>query len=282
MSDASTPGTGRRVMASLAITLERDALSAVAYPPSTWDLRGPVAARLLSPPDISLWLYGLTVSAGSELRWSSAHGDEAVYVLAGSVDVAGRPEAAAVAAGGAVIVESGVAARVVATSDCQLLHFGSVFTEPPADGPYGAPWVHGHVVHAVGAGGVYAAVGEGRDTRFYADSSCPTCRITLMRTGRDAAYISPAHSHSQDELIHVLSGEITLGRSTVGPGDTLWVQADRRYTFTGGSKGFSFLNYRRDASLHAVVRGGEPKLEGGATHGFAHVADVVDVSPRDG
>lgn len=269
-------------MASLAITLERDAPAAVAYPPSTWELQGRLDARLLSPPDIPLWLYRISLGAGSELRWSDVHGDEALYVLAGSLEVAGRPQDATVVVGGAVIVESGVAAKVFATSDCQLLHFGSAFSEPPVDGPYGAPSAQGHVVHAVGPGGVYAAVGDGRDTRFYADSSCPTCRITLMRTGRDAAYTSPAHSHSQDELIHVLSGEITLGHSTLGPGDTLYVQADRRYTFTGGTEGFSFLNYRRDASLHAIVRGGEPKLEGGATHGFTHVADVVDVSAPDG
>jgi uncharacterized cupin superfamily protein len=269
-------------MASLAITLERDAPEAIAYPPPAWELREPVQARLLSPPDISLWLYRITLGAGSELRWTDQHGDEAVYVLAGDLRVVGRPEEASVGAGGAVIVESGVATRVLATSDCQLLHFGSTRSDPPTDGPYGPPSPHGHVVHAVGPGGVYAAVGEGRDTRFYADSSCPTCRITLMRTGRDAAYASPAHSHSQDELIHLLSGEITLGHSTLGPGDTLYVQADRRYTFTGGPNGFSFLNYRRDASMHAVVRGGEPKLEGGATHGFAHVADSVDVSPPSG
>jgi quercetin dioxygenase-like cupin family protein len=269
-------------MPNLAIMFERDAPAAVAYPSLTWELRGSVEARLLSPPDVSLWLYRITLGAGSELRWSSRHGDQAVYVLAGSLSVAGRPEGTNVAAGGALIVESGVSAEVFASSDAQLLHFGSADSDPPVDGPYGAPSAHGHVVHAVGPGGVFAAVGDGRDTRFYADSSCPTCRITLMRTGRDAAYVSPAHSHSQDELIHLLSGEITVGRNTLGPGDTLYVQAGRRYTFTGGSEGFSFLNYRRDASLHAIVRGGEPKLEGGAAHGFRHVADSVDVTPRDG
>jgi hypothetical protein len=92
--------------------------------------------------------------------------------------------------------------------------------------------------------------------------------------------VSAPHSHSQDELIHVLTGQIALGRATLGPGDTLYVQAHRRYTFTGGPDGFSFLNYRPDASLHAVVRGGEPRLEGGAAHGFTHTADVVDVSTR--
>jgi hypothetical protein len=102
-----------------------------------------------------------------------------------------------------------------------------------------------------------------------------------MRTSRDGPYVSAPHSHSQAELIHLLSGQITLGRTTLGPGDTLYVQADRRYAFTGGPDGFSFLNYRRDASLNAVVRGGEPRLEGGAAHGFTRIADAVDVSPRE-
>jgi quercetin dioxygenase-like cupin family protein len=266
-------------MASLEITLDRDAATAIGYPPPTWDVQGPADARLLSPSGISLWLYRISLGEGSRLRWASRHGDEAVYVLAGSLRVAGRREDTDVIAGGAAIVESGVSTEVLATSDCQLLHFGAASSEPPVAGPYGAPMAGGHVVHAVGPAGSYAAVGEGRDTRFYADSSCPTCRITLLRTGRAGPYLSAPHSHSQDELIHVLSGQITLGRTTLGPGDTLYVQADRRYTFTGGPDGFSFLNYRRDASLHAVVRGGEPRLEGGAAHGFTHVADVVDVSP---
>lgn len=255
-------------MASLQITLERDAAAAVAYPPTTWDVREPSDARLLSPSGISLWLYRITLGAGSRLRWADHHGDEAVYVLAGGL----RVGAAEVVAGGAAIVESGVSTEVLATADCRLLHFG-------AAGQYHAPAAGGHVVHAVGPAGVYAALGAGRDTRFYADSSCPTCRITLMRTGRDGPYVSAPHSHSQDELIHVLSGQIALGRTTLGPGDTLYVQAHRRYTFAGGPDGFSFLNYRPDASLHSVVRGGEPRLEGGAAHGFTHVADVVDVSP---
>jgi hypothetical protein len=264
-------------MASLQITLDTDAAAALAYPPPAWDVREPLDARLLSPSGISLWLYRITLGAGSQLRWGSRHGDEAVYVLAGRLLVGD----AEVVAGGAAIVESGVSIEVLATSDCQLLHFGADSTDAPPDGPYGAPTADGHVVHAVGPAGVYAAAGDGRDTRFFADSSCPTCRLTLMRTGRDGPYVSAPHSHSQDELIHVLSGQITLGRTTMGPGDTLYVQAHRRYTFTGGPDGFSFLNYRPDASLHAVVRGGEPKLEGGAAHGFTRIADLVDVSPRE-
>jgi hypothetical protein len=98
--------------------------------------------------------------------------------------------------------------------------------------------------------------------------------MTLMQTARSARYQSPAHSHSQDELIHLLSGEITIGRDVLMRGDTLYVPADRRYTFTSGDSGFSFLNYRRDASFHAVVRGGEPVLEGAATHGFDFIGDI--------
>ena len=52
--------------------------------------------------------------------------------------------------------------------------------------------------------------------------------------------------HLQDELIDLLAGSITIGRETLVSGDTLFIEADRRYTFTGGDTGFSFLNYRRE------------------------------------
>jgi uncharacterized cupin superfamily protein len=244
------------------------------YPPASWTLAQGDRVRRLSPPGVSLWLYDVTLSAGSLLCWGARHGDEALYVLAGSIALAGSRERM-VPAGGALIVEAGVACEARLTEPARVLHMGPTDPQPPSSGPYGPALAEGHGVHAVGPRGVYARSEVGRDTRFFADSSCPTCRLTLMKTGRDELYVSEAHSHSQDELIHLLSGEITVGRQTLGPGDTLFVGADRRYTFTSGAAGFSFLNYRRDASLHTPVRGGSPMLEGGATHGFAHVGDLL-------
>lgn len=266
-------------MPAIAVVPGLDAPEAVDYPPPAWTVMGVPDARRLSPSDSSLWLFRLTVGTGSVLRWREDHGDEAVYVASGILRVVSGESSQDVPAGGSVIVESGVPAEVVAVQDAALLHMGATDARAPHTGPFGPPKPAGHVVHAVGPRGIYARSEPGRDTRFFADSSCPTCRITLMQTGRDSRYESAAHSHSQDELIHLLSGEIQLGRWTLGPGDTVYVAADRRYTFTSGEAGFSFLNYRRDASWHSVVRGGAPVLEGGAAHGFTRVADSVDLSP---
>jgi quercetin dioxygenase-like cupin family protein len=266
-------------MPAIAVVSGHDAAEVVDYPPSAWTLTGLADALRLSPDDISLWLFQLTVGAGSVLRWNDGHGDEALYVASGLVRVVSDQTSQEIPTGGSVIVESGIPAEVVAVQEARLLHMGATDARAPRTGPFGPPKPDGHVVHAVGPRGIYARSEPGRDTRFFADSSCATCRITLMRTGRDSHYESAAHSHSQDELIHLLSGEIQLGRWTLGPGDTVYVAADRRYTFTSGEAGFSFLNYRRDASWHSVGRGGAPVMEGGAAHGFTRVADCVDISP---
>ena len=87
-------------------------------------------------------------------------------------------------------------------------------------------------------------------------------------------YVSATHSHSTDELIHLVWGELRLGSQTMRPGDTLAVDADRRYGFRSGPDGFGFLNYRRDASEQVVERGSPPRREGGLVNGLTAVMDV--------
>jgi quercetin dioxygenase-like cupin family protein len=261
-------------MAGLVVVAWSDAPTVEDYPESVTVTANSISVRRLSPEGISLWLCEVAMPTGGELRWQQEHGDEALYVLEGALDVCGDGAPRSVPAGGAVIVESAVPSHVAARGPVRFLHMGPRETSPPTNGPLGPADLAGHSVHAVGPRGVFALTEPGRDTRFFADSSCPTCRITLMQTGRSERYHSIAHSHSQDELIHLLAGEITVGREILGPGDTLYVEADRRYTFSSGDAGFSFLNYRRDASMHSVVRGGEPVLEGGAAHGFPYVGDI--------
>jgi quercetin dioxygenase-like cupin family protein len=261
-------------MAGLAVVARSDAPT-LEQPSATVHITSDaVSVRQLSPEGISLWLHEVAMLSGGEMRWDIDHGDEALYVLDGTLEVCSDEFPRPVPAGGAVIIESAVAAHVVAGGPVRFLQMGPSETSAPSDGPLGPAEPDGHSVHAVGPRGVFARIEPGRETRFYADSSCPTCRITLMQTGRTQRYHSEAHSHSQDELIHLLTGEITVGREVLGPGDTLYVAANRRYTFTSGDEGFSFLNYRRDASMHTIVRGGEPVLEGGAAHGFPYVGDL--------
>jgi quercetin dioxygenase-like cupin family protein len=226
----------------------------------------------LSPEGFSLWLYRGTLAPGASLSWQSPHGDEIVYVTRGEVEVEGRR----CVTGGAVVVEADAAATLRAVDgDAAVLHFGPADPMPPADGFYGPADTAAHGVHVVGPGGTWAQVEGVRDSRFFADSTCPTCRLTLLYTGRDAAYESAAHSHSQDELIHVMKGELQLGAYRVGPGDTLAIAKDVRYRFR--SDGFGFLNYRRDVSHQTIDRDKPAILEGGEFHDFKPVMDQVTI-----
>jgi hypothetical protein len=227
------------------------------------ELAGDATSVELSPPGFSLRLVAGVLGRDSALRFGTDHPDEVLYVRSGSLDVDGRE----CPAGGAVIVEAGVPAEVRASEAADLLHFQI------ADGDVPNAPRSGHLVHVVGPGGTWAAPSEpNRETRYFADSTCDSCRATLLLTGRSTGYESPAHSHSQDELIHVLHGELQLGAERAGPGATLAIAKDVRYRFR--SEGFLFLNYRRDASYQTLARDQPPVLEGGAVHGFTPVMDL--------
>ena len=234
--------------------------AAARYPSPTVDVVGGVSARQVSPEGVSLWLVAADLVAGTELRWGTEHGDEAVYVRSGSLAVDGR----VCPADGAVVVEAGVAATAIAESDTSIVHLGPTDSVPPSDGLRGPADTEGRGVRIVGADGVWATVDEAQRTRFFSDASAPTNRLWLLATDRPQYFESSAHSHSQDELIHVLRGEIRVGRRMVGVGDTLWVAADRRYKLYSGEDGVHFINYRRDASVMTSPNYDGPLLEAGA------------------
>jgi hypothetical protein len=232
---------------------------------------GAVSSRSLSPPDFPLWLVDSVLADGAQLTWPAVHGDEVVYVRSGALTVEGRT----CPAGGAVVVESGVVTRVGATGQTRIVHVGPRDPRPPTTGLNGPADPDGHGVHVVGPRGTYATVTAERDTHYYADSTCPTCRITLLYTARSVPYESPTHSHSVDELIYVLAGEVRFGRRRLGPGSSVAITADRRYGFRSGPHGFAFLNYRADASAQTIERGSAPVMEGGLVHGLEPVMDLL-------
>jgi len=168
--------------------------------------RGSASSTLVAFDGFPLWAVGGRLSPQTELAWKAGHGDEAVYVASGELQIAGRT----CPAGGAVVVEAGFEARLSSAGGASVLHFGPWDPEPSSEGRYGAPALGRRAVHVVGPGGTYAATEPGRDTRMFADSTCPTCRITLFVSGRDGAYESAPHSHSADEILYVLRGDIRL------------------------------------------------------------------------
>ncbi|MEJ5975084.1 cupin domain-containing protein [Novosphingobium sp. PS1R-30] len=60
------------------------------------------------------------------------------------------------------------------------------------------------------------------------------------------------HSHDEDEIIYVLSGEMKVGTRTIGAGASLYIAGGVFYGFTAGPEGVHFLNFRArdDRSFH--------------------------------
>jgi quercetin dioxygenase-like cupin family protein len=231
---------------------------------------GGVRHRVVSPDGFSLWLVRAELDDGATIEWPEAHGDEAVYVLDGALEIDGR----ITPAGGAAIVEANVVTRARAVGPTRVVHLGPRDPAPPVDGLNGPPALEHHGVHVVGPRGTYANTTDTADSHYYADSTCPTCRITLLSVGRSFAYRSPPHSHTEDELIHVVTGGIHVGRRRLGPGDTIAIAAGARYGFRGDDHGFVFLNYRRDASQQLQARAATPRMEGGAVNDMTPVMDL--------
>jgi hypothetical protein len=161
-----------------------------------------------------------------------------------------------------------VAATATARGRTTIAHFGAESHEQPQQGLYGPPSPQGHGVHVVGPLGRVSSPPGRPLFRFFADSTCPTCRVTLLLVERDGSYVSEPHSHSQDELIYVLRGGLQLGKAHLyEAGTCLPFAADQRYAFRAGPEGFTFLNYRCDASLHQKANAPGPRLESGLAQG---------------
>jgi quercetin dioxygenase-like cupin family protein len=184
-------------------------------------VEGPARSVRFQPDGFSLWEVEAELGAGAELQWAPAHGDEVVYVLDGELELDGSQCGPATA----VIVEAGVVAAARATRDVRI--------ESP-DGDHGS-------VH-------------------YADSTCDTCRVTFFENYVRSAHVVSSHTHTQDEIIRMTSGELQVGRVTLRAGMSIAIPADRRYGFrTPGP--FSFLNYRRDLSMYVGAPGSDPLPE---------------------
>ena len=235
------------------------------------DAQGVVRSRRVSPDGYPLWMVVTELRDGGVLRWDSDHGDDGVYVQSGALDVDGH----VCAAGGAVIVESGVAAVARAIGPTTVVHGGAHDPAPPTDGLYGAPARDGHHVHVVGDGGWFRSGDRERVVAtWFADSTCPTCRISFFHVWRGEGGVRDrSHTHTQDELIYVVGGSVVVAGVEHGPGTCLAVPANVRYSLTSGPEGNAFLNYRRDVSVQGYAPGEPTELEGALARGGVLVGD---------
>jgi quercetin dioxygenase-like cupin family protein len=227
----------------------------------------------VGPDGYSLWVCDSQLADGATIEWDADHGDDAVYVLSGELDVTGRR----CPPGGAMIVESGAAVMATAIGETRVVHFGCTDPTPPADGLFGPAKAEGHGVHIVGPNGMFqSGQREGVRAIWYADSTCDTCRAQLLEV------VSPptretrgkAHSHSMDEIIYLLEGTIKMGAYHLEPFTALCVPGGARYALVGGPDGHRFLNFRRDVSEQIYERESAPLLETGLSRGGQPANDV--------
>lgn len=253
---------------------------------------GAARCRAASPAGASIWMQQVELEPGSRLVWDPEHGDEALFVESGELAIGGRR----CGAGGALVIEAGAAPQLDVASAARILHMG------PRDGhrerDAASHWperatrnattrateraatnaaTNSPKVHVVAARGVFETREPGRDVRFFADATCPSCSLWLLYTSRTIAYESPVHTHSQDELVHVLHGEIQVGSLAAGPGETIFVAANQPYQFRAGPGGFGFLNYRQAASLMTIRATGQQIVEAGAATGMTPVPESLEL-----
>ena len=233
---------------------------------------GRAAITLLAADGHSLWMSDVELADATSIGWESAHGDEAVYVFSGAIDIDGRH----CPAGGAFVVEAGVAATATAVGPTRIMHFGSVDPAAVADGLLGPPRADAHGVHVIGPGGVFESGRlEGVRATWFADGTCESCRCQLFEVAAPASSNSEGkpHSHSQDEIIYLLEGSISMGSYTLEPFTALFVPADVRYAL-GGTGAHRFLNFRRNVSEQIYARGSAPVLETALARGGRRTGDV--------
>ena len=189
---------------------------------------------------IHLHLAGL--GAGEALRVGPLAGDCAAYVWQGAVSAGG----VALETGSSAIVErGGTLALTGADGGAQVLLFSGAEAGDAAGGQ----------VHLLPAGQVPRMAPEpgsaGVSGGLHADSACPSCTVWLHENHFPAGMDLTAeqaergvHSHTEDEIIFVIGGEIHLGSKLYGPGTALAIAADTLYGFTAGPLGLSFVNFR--------------------------------------
>ena len=196
----------------------------------------------------SVHLHLASLGAGEALRVGAMPGDCAAYVWQGDVLAGG----VALAMGSSAIVEQGGELELTGgAAGAQVL----LFSGAEASGAGGATVGGGGHVHLLPSADVPRMAPEpgasGVSGGLHADSACPTCAVwlhenhfpgSLELTEEQAA--RGVHSHTEDEIIFVIGGEIRLGSKLYGPGTALAIAADTLYGFTAGPDGLSFVNFR--------------------------------------
>ena len=194
-------------------------------------------------PRQPLHLHLVEIDGSGAIHVEGDDVDKLLYVWNGEVKAGGHR----LAKGSSLIVERGSALDVwgsevgavvlafsAATSSANPLPGGNIHLLPAQNAPRSD-----NLGGTIGIGGV-----------MHADAACPTCEIWLHENRFPGRAIAPTddeagvHSHSEDEIIFVIDGEICLGKKLHGAGTALAIAANTLYSFTAGPEGLHFVNFR--------------------------------------
>ena len=191
--------------------------------------RGHRPKRTVAHPDgYSLWELEAELAAGVKLQSDEDHGDEVVFVL----NEKWRTNGSVCEPQTAVIVEAGVPAIARAVSDTKILHFGPATADAPVDGLLGPALDVGRQVHVVGPEDApQVGSGDGPEESTTPIRAVPTCRIAFFEVHCGTPHVISSHTHSQDEIIRVMTGEDRVGRVRVSAGMSIAVPGELRYGF---------------------------------------------------
>jgi len=219
---------------------------------------GTASARsYVDPGKFPLRLDQISLSAEAQLTIGPAETECVGYVWHGAAKAGGHD----VPEGSSFIIERGETLSVCgAGKGAELLLFAaSAPSAQPAEGG------HIHILPNSSVPRDNALSETGVSGGMHADSSCATCNVWLHENGFPGSEpVSPeeqgvgVHSHSEDEIIFIVSGQIRLGRKLFPTGTALAIPAETLYSFTPGPDGMRFVNFR--AAMPSEI-----KFAGGAT-----------------
>ncbi len=192
---------------------------------------------------LHLYLHKLVRDA--RLRVGPTIVDCVLYVWKGAVEAGGRR----LASGSSLIAEHGAAIEIQGSDENSLLLTFSAATAP-TEGRAGG---NIHLLPTERVPRVAKLAGtQGSGGAMHANAECPTCSVWLHENTLDPVAPEPGdsasekgvHSHSENEVIFVVEGEMALGGRLCGPGTALAIAAETLYSFGVGPQGLKFVNFR--------------------------------------
>jgi len=197
-------------------------------------------------------LTSYRLAPGTRLEWTRPERCRTLFVQTGALMINGQkfgPDSV-------IVVESDGHCMAEAGPDGAAFH---EFLHHRERSPH-----RGGKVHAIAGGESPVTRHDGIDSALPADSTCPGCGVWLQDTffhveGR----LVDLHSHTEDEVIFVLEGELLAGPRKLGPGSALSVAKNIVYSFTVGKGGLRFINYRPSRPYYVAHGSDEVRDERG-------------------